>query len=301
MSDQPGSPAAYRRSRRTILGLAGLAAFNLALVGAAKFIPAIWAALFGPQYSFEYFIGHSLALGMLVSWAIMAAFLSRRRFIGLAWTCGMSVAVAAIDWVNFQFIVPERATEMAVIGLTGHLYISLSILTVAQALRLFLSWRLQPTEEATERAAPRFQISEVIEWMISIAIWLVVAQTTSAPIRDRLGFLATSIGPIALVAFPAAMAAASASGLRPWKLTAIVAWAVALGFTEHMSIRLIDPSAFSNHPWWFFALLELTEFGCLVAVTAVNFAVIRWLGFQFTLQYLFAPKDRALRQASPST
>lgn len=287
MSDASDGAAADRRFRSGAIGLAWLAAINLAVVATCKLIPAVWGYFFQPQRTFEYYIGNSLTMGVLVACAIAASFIPRHRFFGLACACGMSVAIAAIDWINRLVIAPQHANESALFGLSGWLFISLGMLAIGQGLRLFLSWKLQGCAQSLNSSSLQFQVSDVIEWTVTIAIWLVIVQATSTPWRYVVAQLAVGVGPIALVAIPAAIVTTSANPPRLFSVLAVVLWAFVVRLTVNVAYRLIDPSAFSNRPWWYFGLLELTEYGALLVVTGLNFAAIRWLGFRFTSRRLF--------------
>lgn len=212
--------------------------------------------------------------GQVLAWAIISALIPRRRFFGLIWSIAMAVALGTINWLSV--VIQDPGSAVATASYVWASCVSLAVFAIAQGLRFLLGWRVALRDEQPATRGGQFGIADLIEWTASIGIFFGLGHLGGW--FQYLPQFAIFIAWQSLVSLPIALAVLSRRGLRwVWVLVAACAGFAASaifviwnGYFDSAGVSRLD---FLQH------ILALTT--SYLSATALNFAVVRRLGFRW--------------------
>jgi hypothetical protein len=279
---QPTS-ASDSRLRRAYVALAWLAVGNLACAIAFTALTHIaWEVPSSPSVVVRALVFNVLLFpiigGQVWSWAIIAALVPKRRFVGLLWIVAFATLAGVIEWEGLTMRDPEsiwRRLSMIWAGL-----LSLSVFAIAQGLRFLLGLRLALEHDQPPEKRGQFGTADLLEWTLSIGAFFGMGSLMGW--FHNLALLASTIAMLTVVSLPLALAIASYSRHRwPWIAAAVCVAIAASAVHNLVTWRLLQPQMFDLPGWMVISYLARVPAGYLLA-TAINFAVLRKIGFRLT-------------------
>jgi hypothetical protein len=285
------TPLAHRDvdEQRAWRGLWWLAAANIAFQVVIIAIRCSWDALdpFPNPFSnlgLARYVFHAAAYatidGQALAFAIAAALVPCRRFAGLFATIAFSVVLGAIAWF------PSAMRDLAADDVDGvlqwlpHIWFycrSLFVFAIAQGLRFVLGWRLALPSAGSAEQKVQFGIADMIEWTLSVGVFLGLGQLNGW-FEDRslasLALMAVIFSGQALVSLPVARSVV-ARGRSHWMLFLAIGIALVAMAGDYVAMTYYTGSPFFARHW----LGVVVQAMSYVTVVGTNFAVIRRLGF----------------------
>jgi hypothetical protein len=260
-------------------GLIGLALGNIvcaAILVAAREVLRKYQSSYGLDGYFGnvQMIGFATTSGQVLAWAIISALIPQRRFLGLLWSAAFAVALGMINWLGF--VVHDPTSAVATVSTVWAGCVSLAVLPIAQGLRFLLGWRLDVHGERPAIRGGHFGIADLIEWTVSIGVYLGFLHLCGG--FHNLSLLCRVVVWQALVSLPVALSIMSRRRPQWAWFSAAVSTALATTAILEFVNGAFDAS------WWRFLKYVLVLATSYVAATAVNFVVIRSLGFRLTTQ-----------------
>lgn len=277
----------YQEKKRAFRGLAWLAICNLLLAVVLTAVSVMtWRLGFSSNAFFQVMgFNANVAFGVLIgglvhSWAVISALIPARRFVGLLWMIAFALATGAIEWGGFAVRAPDSAFESISMVRAGLL--SLSTFAIAQGLRLLGGQRLVLRDEAVS-VCNRFGTADLIEWTFTIGVFLGFGSLMGW--FHNLMLLASGIGLFAIMTLPLAIAIVS-QNRRPWVW---IAGAMCLAFTATLVRNLLSWHFLSpdmlKMPIWMLTSYNVTIPACYLIATALNFSIVRRLGFRWLIPH----------------
>ena len=271
--------------RRAWRGLLWLAAANIGCQVVVVAINFVWNTIHPFDLGWARNVFRAAAEttidGQALAFAIAAAFIPCRRFAGLFATIAFSIVLGAIAW--FPYAMRDLAADDVdgVLEWLPHIWFhcrSLFVFAIAQGLRFLLGWRLVLPSAASQDPKSQFGIADLIEWTLSVGVFLGIAQLSGWLAPESLPLSAVIFIEQALVSLPAALSVAARSRSR-WMLFLAIGLALVARAADHVAFAYW----FGNSPFfprhWVVVLVDAMSY---VTVVGINFVVIRRLGFQLT-------------------
>ena len=213
--------------------------------------------------------------GQIYSWAIICAFIPHRRFMGLLWSVAFAVVLGTIQWLGMVVRDPGSATATASMVWAGCL--CLGVFSIAQGLRFLLGWRLVLQIEGSVPRAPQFQIADLIEWTVSISVFFGLGQLCGW--FHNLRLLAMLIAWQSVITLPLALTIVSQRGPRWAQVLLVVCLALFATVVFNLVNWYFAPLPL---PSWMLLSQMLTPVACYLLAVAVNFSIVRRIGFRWT-------------------
>jgi hypothetical protein len=274
--------------RRAWRGLWWLTAANIACQVVVVAVNFLWDALDPLNLGWARYVFRAAAMttidGQALAFAIAAAFTACRRFAGLLATIAFSIVLGAI--AGFPYAMRDVAARdvESVLEWIPYLWFhctSLFVFAIAQGLRFLLGWRLVLPSAASQVPKAQFRIADMIEWTLSVGMFLGLSQL-SGWFGDRtpelLALLAVMLIGQALVSLPVALSVVARGRWRRMFFLAMGIVLVAMA-GDHVASGYWFGGPPSTARQWVSILVRAASY---VAVVGINFAAIRRLGFQLT-------------------
>jgi hypothetical protein len=273
------------RALRPMRGLLLLALANVFIWLAWRcFTTALYSTSLGLPYAMSAFqsaIGQSQA----ASYGIVAALVPRRRFVGLVWATGIALLLGTIRAAESTIISLSRAGKWSGSSelMIQAAYIAdqtVTMFVLVQALRFVCGWRIAVTDESILGQRGQFRIGDLLEWTVSVGVWLAINRFIKMPVDGLYHFSLTILG-TDIILLPIALAATSKRGLRLPVVAALFAWTLAVELLWYGLVYIHDPADFSRGPWWIYVSRFAGDIAGWLLATGFNFAIIRRLGFRW--------------------
>lgn len=216
------------------------------------------------------------------SYGIVAALIPQRRFVGLAWALGLGLINGLVqgEFLNLisaasGYTFSHERWQQQVAATADQ---TLAMFVLAQGFRFAFGWRLVTNDKQPRRN--QFQLADVLEWTTSIAAWLAVNRLIALDLANMRDY-AVQFLTMALILFPIALVATSQRGLSAASALVLCVWVSAVELFFYVMARFVDPSAF-RYPWSLFFSMCFGDAAGSLLLPALNFWIIRRLGFQWT-------------------
>jgi hypothetical protein len=157
---------------------------------------------------------------------------------------------------------------------------SLFVYAIAQGLRFLLGWRLVLPSAPSQDPKAQFGIADLIEWTLSVGVYLGLGQL-SGWFDDRalatLALVAVILIGQALVSLPVALSVVARRRSR-WMFFLAIGVALVAMAADYCAMTYYSGATFFARHW----LGVVVKAMSYVTVVGINFAVIRRLGLQLT-------------------
>jgi len=217
------------------------------------------------------------------SYGLVAALIPQRRFVGLAWALGLGLINGLVGGESLNLISVATSGksishEWWRVQAAATADQTLAMFVLAQGFRFAFGWRLVTTDKQPRRN--QFQLADVIGWITSIAAWLAVNRLIALDLANLRDY-AVQVLTMALILFPIALATTSERGLSAATALILCVWVSAVEIFFYVLARFVDPSAF-RYPWSLFFSMCFGDAAGSLLLPALNFWIIRRLGFRWT-------------------